>query len=79
MLRFEFLEFGHHAVELHIGNFRFVQNEVEIFVTAQLVPQLFDLLGNGRVAGHESSKRLKKRAFSIQCAPAGKTGRTRFP
>src|SRR5580693_10689614 len=64
----ELLELLHHAIELDVGNFRFVQHEVEVFVAAQLLAELFDLFGFVRVLRHVASTIRENGIFSIQCA-----------
>src|SRR5258708_5737044 len=51
---FQFLEALHQAVVGSVGNFRLVQNVIEILVMPQLVAQLFDLVFSGYGLGHET-------------------------
>ncbi len=52
--RLQFLEALHQTVIGGVGNFRLVQNVIEILVMAQLVAQLFDFVFGGYSLGHET-------------------------
>src|SRR5579872_4407882 len=68
--RLKLLQFGHHSIKFYVGDFRLIEDVIEIFVPADVLAQLFDLFCDVRARYHSASSKRSERSLVYNACPS---------